>query len=45
MDALVLKSLKLEEVKRTKKPKAFYEELIVLEELQTKAVLRMKANH
>jgi uncharacterized protein YpbB len=42
MDELVFEILwKLEEVKRTKKAKAFYEELIVLEELQTKAVLRL----
>jgi uncharacterized protein YpbB len=32
---------KLEEVQRIKKVKGFYEELIVLEELQTKAVLRL----
>jgi hypothetical protein len=30
-------------VKRVKKSKAYYDELIVLEELQTKAVLLMKA--
>ena len=42
MDDLVFELLwKLEEVKRTKKVKAFYDELIVLEELQTKAVLRL----
>ena len=42
MDDLVFEILwKLEEVKRIKKVKAFYEELIVLEELQTKAVLRL----
>jgi uncharacterized protein YpbB len=32
---------KLEEVKRVKKAKAFFDELLELEELQTKAVLRM----
>ena len=32
---------KLEEVKRVKKAKAFYEELLVLEELQIKAVLQL----
>lgn len=32
---------KLEEIKRTKKAKAFFEELMVLEELQTKAVLQL----
>ncbi|WP_309642498.1 helix-turn-helix domain-containing protein [Flavobacterium sp.] len=32
---------KLEEVKRVKKAKAFFEELLVLEEAQTKAVLRL----
>lgn len=42
MDDLVFEILwKLQEVKRIKKVKAFYEELIVLEELQTKAVLRL----
>lgn len=42
MDGLVFEILwKLEEVKRIKKVKAFYDELIVLEELQTKAVLRL----
>ncbi|TDE31491.1 helicase [Flavobacterium ranwuense] len=42
MDDLVFEILwKLEEVKRIKKVKAFYDELIVLEELQTKAVLRL----
>ncbi|RDI56523.1 helix-turn-helix domain-containing protein [Flavobacterium glaciei] len=42
MDELVFEILwKIEEVKRTKKAKAFYDELIVLEELQTKAVLRL----
>jgi hypothetical protein len=39
MDDLVFEILwKIEEVKRIKKVKAFYDELIVLEELQTKAV-------
>ena len=42
MDDLVFEVLwKIEEVKRIKKVKAFYDELIVLEELQTKAVLRL----
>jgi len=42
MDELVFEILwKLEEVKRIKKVKAFHDELIVLEELQTKAVLRL----
>jgi uncharacterized protein YpbB len=42
MDQLVYEILwKIEEVKRTKKSKAFYDELIVLEGLQTKAVLRL----
>ena len=42
MDDLVFEILwKLQEVKRIKKVKAFYDELIVLEELQTKAVLRL----
>lgn len=42
MDQLVYEILwKIEEVKRTKKAKAFYDELIVLEDLQTKAVLRL----
>jgi uncharacterized protein YpbB len=42
MDDLVFEILwKLEEVKRVKKVKAFYEELSALEELQTKAVLRL----
>ena len=42
MDDLVFEILwKLEEVKRIKKVKAFYDELIILEELQTKAVLRL----
>jgi hypothetical protein len=34
--------LKIEEVKRNKKVKAFYDELIVLEELQIKAILQLK---
>lgn len=42
LDDLVYEILwKLEEVKRIKKVKAFYEELLVLEELQIKAVLRL----
>jgi hypothetical protein len=42
MDKLVYEILwKLEEVKRIKKAKAFYDELIVLEDLQTKAVLQL----
>jgi hypothetical protein len=42
MDALVYQILwKIEEVKRTKKAKAFYDELMVLEELQTNTVLRL----
>jgi uncharacterized protein YpbB len=42
MDDLVFEILwKIEEVKRQKKAKAFYDELTVLEELQTKAVLRL----
>lgn len=42
MDDLVFEILwKIEQVKRIKKVKAFYDELIVLEELQTKAVLRL----
>jgi uncharacterized protein YpbB len=32
---------KIEEVKRTKQAKQFYEELLIIEELQTKAVLRL----
>jgi uncharacterized protein YpbB len=32
---------KIEEVKRTKQVKQFYEELLIIEELQTKAVLRL----
>jgi hypothetical protein len=42
MDDLVFEILwKIEEVKRLKKAKAFYDELMILEELQTKAVLRL----
>ena len=42
MDNLVFEILwKIEEVKRIKKAKAFYDELVVLEELQIKAVLRL----
>lgn len=42
MDELVFEILwKVEEVKRLKKAKAFYDELMVLEELQTRAVLRL----
>ncbi len=42
MDNLVYELLwKLEEVKRIKKVKTYYEELLVLEELQIKAVLRL----
>ena len=42
MDNLVFEILwKLEEVVRIKKAKAFYDELITLEELQVKAVLRL----
>ena len=42
MDKLVYEILwKMEEVRRIKKVKAYYDELIVLEELQTKAVLRL----
>jgi len=42
MDELVFEILwKLEEVKRLKKAKAYFDELIFLEELQTKAVLRL----
>ncbi|MES2812354.1 MAG: helix-turn-helix domain-containing protein [Bacteroidota bacterium] len=42
MDNLVYEILwKLEEVKRIKKVKAFFDELLVLEELQIKAVLRL----
>jgi len=42
MDQLVYEILwKIEEVKRLKKAKAFYDELMVLEDLQTKAVLQL----
>lgn len=42
MDSLVHETLwKIEEVKRVKKAKAYFEELTLLEELQTRAVLRM----
>ena len=42
MDELVYEILwKLEEVKRMKKAKTFFEELIVLEEIQIKSVVRM----
>jgi uncharacterized protein YpbB len=42
MDELVYEILwKLEEVKRTKKAKQFYDELVDLEDLQTKAILRL----
>jgi uncharacterized protein YpbB len=42
MNALVHEILwKIEEVKRAKKSKEFYDELVVLEDLQTKAVLRL----
>ena len=42
LDELVFELLwKIEEVKRSKKVKGFYEELIALEELQTKAVLQL----
>jgi uncharacterized protein YpbB len=42
MDNLVGEILwKLEEIKRVKKAKAFFDELLELEELQTKAILRM----
>jgi len=42
MDNLVFEILwKIEEVKRIKKAKAFYDELVTLEELQIKAVLRL----
>ena len=43
MDELVFEILwKIEEVKRIKKVKAFYDELLVLEELQIKAILQLK---
>ncbi|WP_264566040.1 helix-turn-helix domain-containing protein [Flavobacterium sp. N3904] len=42
MDKLVYEILwKLEEVKRLKKAKAFYDELVILDDLQTKAVLQL----
>ena len=42
MDELIFEILwKLEEVKRLKKAKAYFDELLLLEELQTKAVLRL----
>jgi hypothetical protein len=42
MDKLVYEILwKIEEVKRLKKAKAFYDELILLDDLQTKAVLQL----
>ncbi|WP_395066690.1 helix-turn-helix domain-containing protein [Flavobacterium sp.] len=42
LDALVYEILyKIEEVKRTKQVKQFYDELLVLEELQTNAILRL----
>ncbi|KFF19521.1 helix-turn-helix domain-containing protein [Flavobacterium hydatis] len=42
MDDLVYELLyKIEEIQRLKKVKAFYDELVLLEELQTKAVLRL----
>ncbi|PZX95319.1 helicase [Flavobacterium aquariorum] len=42
MDKLVYEILwKIEEVKRLKKAKAFYDELIILDDLQTKAVLQL----
>ncbi len=42
MDNILYEILwKLEEVRRIKKVKAFYEELLALEELQTRAVLRL----
>jgi len=42
MDGLVGEILwKLEEIKRVKKAKAYFDELLELEELQTKAILRM----
>jgi uncharacterized protein YpbB len=34
--------LKIEEIKRTKKVKAFYDELMALEEMQIKAILQLK---
>ena len=42
MDDLVFEILwKIEEVKRTKKAKAYYDELVILEDWQTKAVLQL----
>jgi uncharacterized protein (DUF2132 family) len=42
MDKLVYEILwKIEEVKRLKKAKAFYDELLILDDLQTKAVLQL----
>jgi hypothetical protein len=42
MDQLVYEILwKIEEVKRLKKAKAFYDELVILDDLQTKAVLQL----
>jgi len=42
MDQLVYEVLwKIEEVKRMKKGKAFYDELLILDDLQTKAVLQL----
>ncbi|WP_162126840.1 helix-turn-helix domain-containing protein [Flavobacterium phycosphaerae] len=42
LDSIVYEVLwKIEEVKRIKKVKAFYEELVVLEEWQTKTILRL----
>jgi uncharacterized protein with PIN domain len=42
MDKLVYEILwKIEEVKRLKKAKAFYDELVILDDLQTKAVLQL----
>lgn len=42
MDKLVYEILwKIEEVKRLKKAKTFYDELIILDDLQTKAVLQL----
>jgi DNA polymerase III delta prime subunit len=42
MDSMVSEILwKLEEIKRVKKAKTFFEELMLLEELQTKAVLQL----
>jgi len=42
MDQLLYEILwKIEEVKRLKKAKAFYDELVVLDDLQTKAVLQL----